>query len=965
MSGKTILCKRKLKALRRKYGLSQDVFCDAMSEQNMAVSLSTIKRAESGRQINLRSARLIADYYQVDIHSLQVESSIETKKIVKVEQNQEYVFTLGILVVKAAEEKFETVRQVLISISNSLSKHNIELLDSVSNYLVAPFSSHNELTGLGLVLEIIDKHKQKTKHSIRVCIKKSRLITDAGDKYIFDQDLCELISLLKSSESQNLLVDQDVYEENRQIYTFQQCSVLNQQYWECISGADFKLPFVGRRSELKRTLQIADDAVTLKKCIACLMIGSSGIGKSRIADKITKHLEEKEFSIHKIRYSGEIDWLDSLFKEGMNSDQVNTYFLKALKKNKKKHILINIENIERFNPDSIQQLINSLLKLKELAVFVLITSRLSLFDLNIKGFNFSSQIPVSSLNVAAFSSSETELLASNFPQFSEGFRQQCVEVSQGNPLFLEQLLRGGENIPESALSIDGLIAQRVLKLDSQEKRLLNIVALCGSSISYNLLIHIEKQTISMLPQLSSYIFIQHADESGREKIKFVHGSIQKAIINNLSNRVKIDLHRYICDILLSISSKHDVDYCYQVAKHSAEIEFFEQAINYYYLAGEYAYLANDYSKSQQLLQEGLKVLLVSPSATLEIKIRLLLASVYKARFGYISPLTFNCYKRIEVISRKNKELDNLFPVLHDAWMSRFAALELKEAKLIALSHKSLAISAGDNGAIMEAYIALCATNYWLGNLQESYEQSGLALEYYCPKRNADDTKKYGYDTRAFSSVFYTCSMSLLGETALARQQCSELITLYDEVSNPYNKGIALIASIYVEYNLLNMEEVHTNSLKLIFIGEKNEFPYFIGIGKLFYGWSKLKKGFPEEAIDIIHEAYHEMLVQSGGILTQSLYYCFMTEAYFETKNRDKALEFVDIGIEKAIEHEELVYLGELYRLKAIVLISTGKDDSSVIENINKGRALVESQKSVLLADRFNCFDALNHIHHYY
>ncbi len=74
-SGKIVLCGIKLKELRKRYGLSQELFAIKCAEQGLSVSSASIKRAEVGKHILYRTARDIARFFNVDIEKLLLEEN--------------------------------------------------------------------------------------------------------------------------------------------------------------------------------------------------------------------------------------------------------------------------------------------------------------------------------------------------------------------------------------------------------------------------------------------------------------------------------------------------------------------------------------------------------------------------------------------------------------------------------------------------------------------------------------------------------------------------------------------------------------------------------------------------------------------------------------------------------------------------------------------------------------------------
>lgn len=72
MSGYVELNRTVLKQLRKLNGLSQEQLAFSCSEQMIFLSLSTIKRAETGKSVLYRSASQFARFYKVPMQQLLV-----------------------------------------------------------------------------------------------------------------------------------------------------------------------------------------------------------------------------------------------------------------------------------------------------------------------------------------------------------------------------------------------------------------------------------------------------------------------------------------------------------------------------------------------------------------------------------------------------------------------------------------------------------------------------------------------------------------------------------------------------------------------------------------------------------------------------------------------------------------------------------------------------------------------------
>lgn len=72
MNGKILMNKNKLKQLRMQQGLSQQALVDCFYDNNIQISIATLKRAEVGKPVHYRIARAFACYFSLSIMELTI-----------------------------------------------------------------------------------------------------------------------------------------------------------------------------------------------------------------------------------------------------------------------------------------------------------------------------------------------------------------------------------------------------------------------------------------------------------------------------------------------------------------------------------------------------------------------------------------------------------------------------------------------------------------------------------------------------------------------------------------------------------------------------------------------------------------------------------------------------------------------------------------------------------------------------
>jgi len=70
MDGRMLLNSKNLKKLRKIKGLSQEKLAQECKDHRIQLSIASIKRAETGKQVLYRTAAALASYYQVSIDEI-------------------------------------------------------------------------------------------------------------------------------------------------------------------------------------------------------------------------------------------------------------------------------------------------------------------------------------------------------------------------------------------------------------------------------------------------------------------------------------------------------------------------------------------------------------------------------------------------------------------------------------------------------------------------------------------------------------------------------------------------------------------------------------------------------------------------------------------------------------------------------------------------------------------------------
>lgn len=181
--------------------------------------------------------------------------------------------------------------------------------------------------------------------------------------------------------------------------------------------------------------------------------------------------------------------------------------------------------------------------------------------------------------------------------------------------------------------VEGVIEERIGRLDPEQREILNIASVEGTSFTAEVVAKISQLPLrQLLKGLSQQLGKQHqlVQETGSFKLEHVrlavyqfnHALFQKYLYSTLSQAERRLLHSEVARVLEEFYAQHTGDLSSQLAWHYDQADEPNQAIGYYVQAGERAIQQGAPREALRFLQRALELL---PPAETETQWRILLA----------------------------------------------------------------------------------------------------------------------------------------------------------------------------------------------------------------------------------------------------------------------------------------------------------------------------------------------------
>ena len=548
-------------------------------------------------------------------------------------------------------------------------------------------------------------------------------------------------------------------------------------------------------------------------------------------------------------------------------------------------------------------------------------------------------------------------------ELSKEFREKLFNHTQGNPLFTVELLldlqeRGclivnsdgrlveGANLDWNVLpgALEGVIEQRIGQLSEDLRNILTVASVEGNNFTVQVVSHIEEiNERDLIKKLSRELDKHHrlVKETGAQRINkkilsnfsFSNSMFQRYLYGELTQGEKFNLHSQIAAILEELYAD-DIDrIAAQLARHYDLAGETDNAIKYSSLVGKRALRLSAYDAAQVHLSRAIELAHELPKSVerdrLELDLQLPLSAAIKVTKGWASAEVIEIYNKARLLCKSTGNNEQLAPVLYGLWAVQLVHLQLDKASAIAEECMELGKQLNDDDMVLQGYLAMGNTNFWLGNQGLCYEMMQKVFELYKPDKLEFHLERYGQDPRVMGLTFTLLSAGILGKNDEAAKVQHEIMELADQLEHPFSRAIALQAVAWHQYHLHDTKVVLKYAGELAALSKANGFLFYYALGLMLEGWAIAMEGDTAAGLEKFEEGLKEWNTATGGeLFLHSLYSLIKTEIYIKAGRWEECNKIINKGLEVTKTHNEKCYESVLYYYAGYV-----------IENLSPGLAM--------------------------
>ena len=543
-------------------------------------------------------------------------------------------------------------------------------------------------------------------------------------------------------------------------------------------------------------------------------------------------------------------------------------------------------------------------------------------------------------------------------------RALILEKTEGNPFFMEEVVqtlaeekvllgeRGNYRLEKPAAelqippTVQVALASRIDRLGSEEKGLLQTLAVMGKKFSSSLLKTVvekpENELYQLLSQLQRGEFIYEQPAFPEVEYTFKHALTQEVAYNSVLTERRRVLHERAARAIEELYRDQLEEHYGDLAHHYSRSGNIEKAVEYLKLAGQQAAQRSANVEAVSHLTTALELLKALPNtperAQQELVVQTTLGPALSNTKGPAAPEVLHAYARARELCQQVGETPQRFQVLRGLWYFYLHRVELQTARELGEQLLTLAQHVGDPALLLEAHYALGNTLNYLGEFAaaRAHFEQGIAL--YDRQQHRAHAFRYGQDPGVICHAYAALTLWWLGYPEQALRRSHQAVTLARELAHPFSLGIALVFAAWL--HLLRRAGPLTQECAdaAIALAAEHGFTVLFAQGTIYRGWALAERsaepaagqGQREEGITQMQQGLAAWRA-TGAKVFRPYGLALLAEASAKLARHEAGLTLLAEALGMTNDTEERRWDAELYRLKGELLRARATEQDTEAE----------------------------------
>jgi predicted ATPase len=478
-------------------------------------------------------------------------------------------------------------------------------------------------------------------------------------------------------------------------------------------------------------------------------------------------------------------------------------------------------------------------------------------------------------------------------------------------------------------TIQAVLAARIDRLPSEEKRLLQTAAVIGKDLPCPLLqalIECSEEALHVrLRHLQNAEFLYEVDTVPALAYTFKHVLTQEVAYQSLLAHTRREVHQRIAQVLEAQFPETAQTQPELLAHHYTAAGCNVPAVVYLQRAGQRALGRSAYAEALRQLTQGLELLTALPDTPerrqreLDLLSNLSLAvtaveSHAAPEVGRIATRAWELYQHLGASAP-------LVVTLRRGWSYHLLRAEVHRAHELAAQLLTLAQHQQDAALLVASHYGLGVVLYFLGSGAVALTHLEQAVALYNPQQHADprttgSLRNYGVGSRAYAADV----LWLLGYPDQARLQIDEALTQAQALGHPFTLATTLNRAATLHQHNRDVQAARVQAETCMALSTAQGFSMWLAQATILRGWALAMQGDGGEGIAQIRQGLDAWRATGSELVVPS-FLALLAEAYSTIGRAADGLAALDEALTRVHTSGERRDEAELHRLKGALLLA--------------------------------------------
>lgn len=530
----------------------------------------------------------------------------------------------------------------------------------------------------------------------------------------------------------------------------------------------------------------------------------------------------------------------------------------------------------------------------------------------------------------------------------ESLTRAILDRSQGNPFFLEELVRSlietgalykargrwrtraapiAGGVPES---VESVIRGTTDRLPADARGVLRAASVMGRVFDAAVLTDMmgaDAEAEAHLRLLEDQGLIYEERTVPRREYSFRHVLTRDAVYAGIPEPQRRTLHERAAEVIRKLFGEHPEPYFERLAYHYETARRDKQAVHYLHQAGRKAIRSSDNPAAIGILERALALVRRWPDSpqrdASELEILVTLGVPITATTGYGSPETRKVYQRAADLCGARDRSAAAFAATYGLWRYHLLRSELPRALELVQRLVDLGRDLADESIQLEAQRAFGCTLTHAGRLEEADRVLEAGMAAYDPARHRILAFIYGHDPATTLYYYRALGFWLLGFPDRAASTMDRLCELMRD--STHRLSLTYIFSMGAQVFQLrgDVDRVLSMSSRGKALADEGHLPMFGGFADVMRGWALMMKGDPGHGAKEIRTGIARWEAAGGGAMRLYLR-SLLADALRRSADAAGAAELLQVTCrELESAGRERIFESEIYRLQGEIHSEAG------------------------------------------